>query len=587
MKVERIFDLLDRYAEEFPDKPDALAGKVRKEWKTYSSRDYIDRSAETAKGFLEHGLRPGDRVATVTRNRPEWNILDMGMAMTGLVHVPLFPTLSVEEYRKLIGHAEPRLLFIGSQKLYEFLYPLKEEFSFLEEVYCIDPIEDAPHWERIPEAGRNATEEKAQELERIKEGIEPDDTATLIYTSGTTGNSKGVLLSHRNLISNAIGAAEVFRLTPSDRYLSILPLCHVGERMANYQTQYSGSSIYYAEGLDTIARDMQELKPEGFGAVPRILERVYERIRSKGAEQKGLKKRIFFWAMDLGHRYKESGNGLFYKMKLNLADKLVFSKWREAMGGQVRAVGVGGAALPSHIERVFWAAGIRLLNMYGLTETSPIITINRQAPPELKLGTVGSPLPEVEVRLAEDGEILCKGPNVMKGYYKDEQGTKDMFDEEGWFHTGDVGKWVDARFLQVTDRKKSIFKLSNGKYVSPGTVEERLRASPYIEQAMVIGEGEKFASALIVPNFEALKGAVNEIPDKKEEVIAHPEVEELFRSVVREINQGLEKDEQIRRHRLVADEWSPDSGELSPTLKLKRKVILERYKELIGSIYRS
>jgi long-chain acyl-CoA synthetase len=425
--------------------------------------------------------------------------------------------------------------------------------------------------------------------ETIKNQIIPEDIATLIYTSGTTGKPKGVMLSHRNLVTNFISAASVFNLKPADRYLSILPLCHVGGRLGNYQTQYSGTSIYYAESMGSIATNMAEIKPDGFDAVPRVLEKFYDVIISKGNKLSGMKKSLFFWAVDLGLKFKPFGeNGWFYETKLKMADKLIFSKWRAALGGNVRIVGCGGASLPPRLERIFWAAGIKIINMYGLTETSPIITINRTHKGGAKLGSVGKAIEGVEVRIAEDGEILCKGPNVMAGYYNDPELTESVFDAEGWFHTGDIGSLEENGFLMVTDRKKEIFKLSNGKFIAPQLIENMFKESLAIDQIMIVGEHEKFASAIISPNFryfDEWKKEKNISFSDSEELIRLPEITSLFNSEVEAINKRLSPPERINRFRLVPDEWSPASGELSPTLKLRRQFISNKYRELLDQIY--
>jgi long-chain acyl-CoA synthetase len=397
------------------------------------------------------------------------------------------------------------------------------------------------------------------------------------------------MLSHKNLVSNAKVAASVFKLQSNHRYLGILPICHVGERMGNYQTQYSGCSIYYAENLGTIADDLKDVKPHGFGAVPRILEKVYDKIINKGEKLTGVKKKLFFWALNLGLEYQiDKKNGAWYEMKLAIANKIIFSKWREAMGGNVISIGVGGAALQPRLEKVFWSAKIKLLNMYGLTETSPIITINRAESPLVQLGSVGAGVDGVDIKIAEDGEILCKGHNVMLGYYDNEEATKAAIDADGWFHTGDIGVLDQGKFLRITDRKKEIFKLSNGKYVSPQMVENVFKESIYIDQLMAIGEGEKFASAIITPNFEALKIWCKEkgiATSDKGAILEDDQVKSLYNSIAKELNPKLEKDEQLKRFKVVADEWTPEGGELSPTLKLKRKVIAEKYKSLIGEIF--
>ncbi|MCH8317624.1 MAG: long-chain fatty acid--CoA ligase [Bacteroidetes bacterium] len=590
MNTTRTFDFLKRYQEKFGDKEDALAGKKDGKWVKYTSRQYIDYSNNISYGLLALGLKKGDKIATITNNRPEWNFVDMGMAQIGVVHVPLFTTLETSGYEHILNHSEARFVFVSDKTLYTKIKPLVDVIENLEAIYTFNEIDGAKNWTEIVELGKKNAEQYKEEVEKIKSGITPDDFVTLIYTSGTTGNAKGVMLSHKNLVTNAIAAAGVFKLKPDQRYLSILPICHVGERMGNYQTQYSGCSIYYAENLGTIAANMKELSPYGFGAVPRILEKVYDKIIAKGNALTGIKKKLFFWAVDLGLRYKLNGeNGWWYEFQLKIADKIIFSKWREALGGNITSIGVGGAALQPRLEKVFWAAGIKLLNMYGLTETSPIITINRSTAPDVRLGTVGALIENVEVKIADDGEILCKGPNVMLGYYKDDESTKKELDADGWFHTGDIGILEDGKFLKITDRKKEIFKLSNGKYVAPQVVENLFKESVFIEQLMVVGESEKFASALIVPNFEALREwctANNISSGNKEEMVKHEDVVSHYQTVVKDLNKSLDKDEQIKRFKLISDEWSPDSGELSPTLKLKRRVINAKYEDMIKQIYR-
>jgi len=587
MEVTRTFDFLQRYKEKFPDKTDALAGKVNGQWVKYSSLDYIENANNISYGLKELGFKAGDKIATISNNRPEWNFVDMGMAQLGVIHVPLFTTLSNDGYKDILTNSEAKIVFVSDSSLAKKISSLINEISSLEKIYTIDDVDGFSSWKEISESGKKNAAKHSSEIESIKKSIKPTDCVTLIYTSGTTGNSKGVMLSHQNLVSNSIAAAGVFNLQPHHRYLGILPICHVGERMGNYQTQYSGCSIYYAENIGTIANDMQDVKPHGFGAVPRILEKVYDKIIDKGGKLKGVKKKLFFWALDLGLDYQQDKkNGMWYELKLSIASKIIFSKWRDAMGGNVISIGVGGAALQPRLERVFWAAGIKLLNMYGLTETSPIITINKLD--SKKLGTVGALIDGVELKLAPDGEILCKGPNVMLGYYKDEKATKEAIDSEGWFHTGDIGILEEGKFLRITDRKKEIFKLSNGKYVSPQGIENLFKESLFIDQLMVIGEGQKFTSAIITPNFEALNRwcKENNIPTSdKAAMLENDKVKANYHSIVNDLNKKLGQDEKVKRFRMVKDDWTPESGDLSPTLKLKRRVITEKYKEVISEIF--
>ncbi len=537
------------------------------------------------------GFQKGDRIITITNNRPEWNFVDMGMSMAGVVHVPVFTSMSSEEYRYVFEHSGAKMVIISDRRLYSVIKPVCDDLKSLKYVFSFDEIENVANWSEVLKKGEKAGKEIIEKAEAIKSSIGEDDFSSLIYTSGTTGRAKGVMLSHKNLVRNFIAAAEVFKLQPDDKYLSILPLCHVGGRMGNYQTQYSGTSVYYAESMSTIAGNLKEIKADGFDAVPRILEKVYDNVIAKGKCLKGVKKRIFFWAVDLGLKYKPFGQkSWFYYRKLKLADRLIFSKWREALGGNVRIVGCGGASLQPRHERIFWAAGLKILNMYGLTETSPIITINRQEPPLCRLGTVGALIDGVEVKIADDGEVLCRGHNVMMGYYRDDELTNMVIDSEGWLHTGDIGHMEDEIFLMITDRKKDIFKLSNGKFIAPQVIENRLKESPFIDQVMVTGEHQKFASALLVPDFDYLKNwcVTQNIykEQEKAELIGTPGVQELFLDEIRKINRHMADSEKILRFRLVADEWSPLSGELSPSMKLKRPVIEEKYRELIDRIYR-
>jgi len=586
--VSRTFDLLDRYRELY-NKADALCFKHNGNWQKYSTAEYIEHAYSFCYGLCESGFRRGDKIITVSANRPEWNFTDMGMSMLGVVHVPVFTSLSATEYEYIIRNSGARMIIISDKKLCRTLEPALTATGHSCPAFTFDKIDGAANWLDIVEKGRNCSAETKQQVEEIKKLIKPDDFATLIYTSGTTGKPKGVMLSHRNMVSNFISAASVFKLKPTDKYLSILPLCHVGGRLGNYQTQFSGTSIYYAESMGTISINMKEIKPDGFDAVPRVLEKFYDVIISKGKSLTGIKKSLFFRAVNLGLNYQPFGeNGWLYERKLRIADKLIFSKWREALGGNVRIVGCGGASLQPRLERVFWAAGIKIINMYGLTETSPIITINRTEKGKVKLGSVGMTIEGVEVKITDDGEILCKGPNVMLGYYNDPELTASVFDEEGWFHTGDIGHIEEGKFLMVTDRKKEIFKLSNGKFIAPQRVENILKESPAIDQIMVIGEHEKFASALISPNFkyfEDWKTSRKVNYSSNDELITLPEVLQFFSSEVNKMNKRLSPPERINRFRLVKDEWSPATGELSPTLKLRRKFIHEKYSEVVEQVY--
>ncbi len=588
MKVTRTFDLLDRYAEAF-DKDVALAVKRSGKWHTWSTRAYIDACYDVAYGLLEMGFRKGDKILTVTNNRPEWNFVDHGMSMCGMIHVPVYTSLSEGEYAYIVNHAEVKMVLVSDKNLYRKLRPACDGSIAENQVYTFDEVEDAPNWSVIAESGKKNREKRVEELEEIKQSISEKDFASLLYTSGTTGDPKGVMLSHENLVQNFIAAAGIFRLTPEERYLCILPLCHVGGRMGNYQTQYSGTGIYYAENMGAFVTAMKEIRAHGFDAVPRVLEKVYDNIMAKGRQLEGIKKKIFFWAVRLGFKYDAHGrNCWWYNKKLAFADKMIFSKWRAALGGEVRLVGCGGASLQPGLEKLFWAAGVKIINMYGLTETSPIITISNTEKGKFKLGTVGSLIDGVELKIAGDGEILCRGHNVMLGYYKDEALTSQAMDREGWLHTGDIGHLQEGKFLAVTDRKKEIFKLSNGKFIAPQVIEGKFKQSALIDNMMVVGESKKFASALVVPEFETL-GKCADSQDVafsgKDELICMPEVQMHMQNEISRYNKQVSEHERILRFRMVPDNWSPESGELSPTLKLKRKVINDKYRQLIESIY--
>ena len=590
MTPTRNFDLLERFTTLFPGR-NSLAEKIDGRWQFYTSEDYSQIAHQFAYGLLELGYRKGDKIMTVTNNRPQWNFVDMGMSMAGVIHVPVYTSMNAEEYAYIMNHSDARMVIVSDLKLYECIRPESQKILKVEHFYTFDHIPGARHWSEVLELGKKATSRTREKLEEIKMKTDPEELISIIYTSGTTGRSKGVMLSHRNLVSNFLAAADVFRLDENDRYLSIIPVCHVGGRLGNYQTQYSGACIYYAESMATIASNLKEIQATGFDAVPRILEKIYDNVIARGRSLSGMKKRIFFWAVKLGLKYQPHGaKSWFYYRKLRIADKLIFSKWRDALGGHARLVGCGGAALQPRLERIFWASGLKIINMYGLTETSPIITINRTGKEACMLGSVGSVIQGVELKIADDGEILCKGDCVMLGYYKDEEQTRSVIDAQGWFHTGDVGHLEQGKFLMITDRKKEIFKLSSGKYVAPQPIENRMKESAFIDQVMVVGEHEKFASALLVPDFQYLKEwfILNNIKNgkKREEVIAMPEVITVMNKEIERINQGLQDWERIKRFRMVHEDWSPATGELSASLKLKRKVVTDRYAKLLESIYK-
>lgn len=587
MNVTRLFDLLDNYKQNYPHKKDALAAKVNGQWVKYSIDNFIETSSALAYAFINIGLKPGDKVALIANNRPEWNFADFGMQMAGVINVPIYPTISDNDLRFILNDAEIKYVLVSAKELYEKVKRILPDTPSVIDIYTFDNVDGAKHYSELINSGKqNPCPEKVAD---IKSNIKPNDLATILYTSGTTGNPKGVMLSHNNVVSNFYAVRELPPVDSSCRALSFLPLNHVYERMLTYLWMYLGVSIYYAESLETIADNLKEVKPHVFSTVPRLLEKVYDKIVTKGSELTGIKRKLFFWALDLGLKYELNGaNGWWYETQLKLANKLIFSKWREALGGNVRAIVSGGAALQPRLARVFWAAQIRVLEGYGLTETSPVIAVNNLRPGGTKFGTVGEVIEGVTVKIADDGEILCKGPNVMLGYYKRPDLTAEVIDNEGWFHTGDIGVLEEGRYLKITDRKKEIFKTSGGKYIAPQIIENKLKESMFIEQAMVIGENQKFAAALIVPSFQYLKDwcAKNNIPyTSNEEIIKNEQILKVIGEEVAKVNSGLAQYETIKKFRLLPREWSIDRGELTPKLSLKRKVILKDNEALIQAIY--
>ena len=587
-EVKRTFDILDRILQDFPRK-DALGGKNGNDWYVYNTAEYVEKSHQLAMGLMALGLKKGDKVATVTANRPEWNFADMGIAMSGIVHVPIYPTIGDEEYSYILEHAEIHLLLVGDRKLYEKLSPIAALLPEIKNIFSFDEIEGVRNYNEIIELGKSHQRELAEKLEQIKRDINPDELATIIYTSGTTGVPKGVMLTHKNLVSNFVAHSKMHHLGKEHHVISFLPLCHVLERSVNYHFQYKGMGIYYVGNLGQIVLALKEIKPHMFCAVPRLLERVYDGFVSKGKELKGIKKVIYFWALSLTRHFEYNKKyNFFLKFRIKIADKLIYSKWREALGGNIVYVVSGGAALQPRIARVLGMAGMLNLEGYGLTETSPVIAVNNPATREMKIGTVGAVLDDIELKFGDDGEIMVKGPGVMTGYYKAPDLTAEVIDELGWFHTGDIGILEDDKFLKITDRKKEMFKLSAGKYIAPQMIENKLKASNFIEQVMVIGAGEKFASALVSPNFVYLhdwcsQRKVHFIDNQ--ELIQNTEVLAQFQREVNAINKTLGEHEEIKRFRLVCDEWTPQTGELSPTLKLRRNYVANQYKTIINEIY--
>lgn len=588
MEPSRIFDIPYRQKEKFA-KVDALASKVDGVWRAISTDELINTASKVAYGLMSMGIGKGDTIATISaNNRYEWNFIDLAILQIGAVHVPIYPTISDSDYKFIFNDAEVKYVFVSDEGLYNRVITVKKEAPLIRNVYTFNDVAGAPSWKEVLETGeKNPAEHK---LEEIKKSIKASDLATMIYTSGTTGTPKGVMLSHNNIVSNVVAVRNLIPVGPEGRALSFLPLCHVYERMLNYLYQYSGISVYYAESIDTIGDNLKEVKPDIFVAVPRVLEKIFDKILAAGNQLKGIKKRLFFWSLDLGSKYElNHANGAFYDFKLSIARKLVFSKWGAAIGGNLKTIVSGSAPLQPRLARIFWAAGIPVLEGYGLTESSPVISVNNLEPGNAHFGTVGPIIEDVQVKIAEDGEILCKGPNVMMGYYRRPDLTAEAI-QDGWLHTGDIGMMVDEKFLKITDRKKELLKTSGGKYIAPQPIENKMKESPFIEQIMVIGDGQKFAAAIVVPKFHFLqewcKGK-NISYTSNEDLIQNKDVLNIYRSEIDKYNVNFGHVEQIKRFELVPKEWSTQGGELTPTLKLKRKFIMEEYNALVQKIYRN
>ena len=588
MEIKRNFDIVDQLVEKY-NKDIALSVKRNGKWENFSTSQYKEFVDDFSYGLLALGFKKGDKIASVSNNRPEWNFVDMGLGQVGAVHVPIYPNIGADEYRYVLKHSDARIMIVSSEDIYNRLKPLVDEVPTIETLYTFDKVDGAPNWMEIIELGRTNKEKLKDELTKARDAVEPTDLFSIIYTSGTTGLPKGVMLCHNNFISNVKGSRDLLPLTEDEKVLSFLPLCHVLERMVNYLFQYNGCSIYYAESIDTIGENLKEVQPHGLTAVPRVIEKLYDKIIMKGKELTGIKRALFFWAVDLGLKYEtNNANGWFYEKQLALANKLIFVKWREALGGNVKVLISGGAALQQRLARIFHAAGIPVQEGYGLTETSPVISVNETKYPGLVFGTVGPILKNIEVKIAEDGEILMKGPSLMLGYYKDPEKTKEAIDEEGWFHTGDIGVIHEGNILQITDRKKEIFKLSTGKYVAPQAVENKFKESNFIEQIMVVGAGEKYAAAIICPSFEYLHDwcSLHNIKYRdNKDLVQIPKVLERFQEEVDMLNKHLARHEQLKKFELTCQEWLPDTGELSPTLKVKRRFLKEKYKIKLDRMY--
>lgn len=586
MAITRVFDIIPQLLEKY-NKPNALAAKENGKWITYSTQQFADNVNNLSYGIIGLGIEKDEKIAIIANNRPEWNFADFASQQAGAITVPIYPTISENDLTFILNDAKVKYIFVSSAELYAKVKAVAANAPSVKEIYTFNKVEGAKHWSELVEAGKKNP--KAGEVEAIKNSIKPNDLLTILYTSGTTGNPKGVMLSHNNLLSNSLASENLCPFIHTWKALSFLPLNHVYERMLTTLYFYKGISIYYAESLETIGDNLKEVKPEVFSTVPRLLEKVYDKIVAKGSDLTGLKHKLFFWALELGLKYELNGaNGWWYETQLKLANKLIFSKWREALGGNIVAIVSGGAALQPRLARVFNAAQVTVLEGYGLTETSPVIAVNNFLPNGIKFGTVGTVLEGVTVKIAEDGEILVKGPNVMLGYYNRPDATAEAIDSDGWFHTGDIGIFEENRFLKITDRKKEIFKTSGGKYIAPVIIENRIKESPFIEQALVIGENQKFASALLVPSFAFIQDYCkrkNIEYTSNEEIIKNPVIKARIMAEIEKVNADLAQYEKIKRPELLPREWSIEKGEMTPKLSLKRKVILTANQALVDKIY--
>ena len=586
MEVRRVFDLLAHYKEKFPDQKVALAGKVNGKWREYSIDEYIEQTNIISGALIELGVNPQDKVAVISNNRPEWNILDMAITQIGAVMVPIYPTISEADYKIILNNCEAGICIVEGIAVMNKIEAIWPETPTLKKLYTFIDRGKYPYFANLLELGKEHPH--TEEIEKRKAEVDEMSCATIIYTSGTTGVPKGVMLSHHNLMNQF----KNFCQTPSPwskRAFSFLPVCHAYERALIYMYHYLGMSIYYAESIATIADNMKEVHPTMMCAVPRVLEKFYEKIYSSGKNMKGLSKSIFYWSMHLTERYKIEGRSWFYNLELKIADKLVYSKIREKLGAENFDIIVSGAAsITKKISGFFSAIKMPVFEGYGLTETSPVITVSNRDKHGREVGAVGQPLPGVEVKIADNGEIICRGHNVMMGYYKQPELTAEVIDKDGWFHTGDLGKFNEHGLLQITGRMKNLFKTSLGKYVNPDVVEGKFSNSGFVEQIVVLGENQKFAAALIRPDFAFLKEwcKEHEIPyTTNEEMIQNEEVKKRYDREVKKLNEGLGEVEKVKKYQLIADEWTIANGILTPTLKVKRKVVMERYNELIDKLF--
>ncbi|MBK6827316.1 MAG: long-chain fatty acid--CoA ligase [Chitinophagaceae bacterium] len=589
----RLFDCLQYHLDRKP-LPDMLAGKAAGQWKKHSTEEVADTVNQLSAGLLALGIGPNDmtvegrdKVAVLSKNRPEWVMLDLAVQQIGALLTPIYPTINVNELEFVLNDAQVKMVFVNDEDTFHKVMSIKNRVPSLKEVFTFEHVANGRHWKEVMAL---STPEGIAQIKPIADKIAYEDAVTIIYTSGTTGTPKGVMLSHRNILSNVLACIPCFPPGDEMRSLSFLPLNHIFERMVTYLYLFRGTAIYYAESLETIGENLKEVQPNMFTTVPRLLEKVYDKIMQKGNELTGMKKKLFFWAHSLAEKFEiNKDQGAWYNFQLSLANKLIFSKWREGLGGELKCIVTGGAACQVRLIRIFTAARIPIMEGYGLTETSPVISVNRYQEDGRMFGSVGPLIDEVEVKIAEDGEILSRGPNVMMGYYKRPDLTAEVITADGWFHTGDIGMMVENKFLKITDRKKELFKTSGGKYVAPLPIENKLKESPFIEQVMLVGSERKFVGALIVPSFPNLKDwcRKNGVDENlsPQEMIHQPRIIEMFKDLVESFNKYFNHVEQVKKFELLADEWGVDTGEMTPKLSLKRKVIMEKYRDAVERIY--
>jgi len=587
VNVNRLFDLLQLYREDFSANNCVFGYKKNGKWQHISARQYVSDSDKISRALIASGLVAGDIVATIMNNVPEWNFLDMGILQAGCVHVPVYHSLSEENYRFIFEDSGVKLIVVGCREAWERVEKALEGLDAKVTVYSLVPVEGSESW--LDFIGKGNDQQFTDALDLIKDKILPESLATLIYTSGTTGHPKGVMLSHTNLVSNFKSVSQILGGVNVNRALSFLPLCHVYERMLNYMYQYLGIPVFYAENTDRVRDNLKEVQPDMFCAVPRVIEKSYATILRTGKNLPGIRKPVFFWALKLGLKYDiEKARRPIYRLILKVADLLVFRKWRLAFGNNIKFIVSGGAPLNPKLARVFWAAGMKVIEGYGLTETSPVIATGNFEPDGIRFGTVGKVLPGVELRISEDGEILCRGPNVMMGYYNRPDRTAEAIDADGWFHTGDIGELIDGKYLRITDRKKEIFKTSGGKFIAPQVVENKLKESPFIENILVVGEHRNYPSALIVPNFEYLRSwcrtkGFDYTTDSM--MISQDFVINRIQRDVTLLNLSLDHPSQIRKFTLMDKEWTVQTGELSFTMKVRRTHLQEIFASLISAMY--